>query len=426
MKIFVIDDEKNQRLLLSDYFNDLGYITKTLSCYNDFIHEIRLNNLPDIIISDYRLGDKTGEDILKYINKNVKKKIFFIMITAYGTIENAVNAIKIGAYDYISKPVNLEEIGLKIERINKEIELINNNIELNEKIDKLISSELFISESPASRKILELIKKASAVDYPVLITGETGVGKEVAAQAIHKLSPRSTGKFIPVNCAALPRELAESELFGSEKGAFTGSISLVKGKFEESDKGTILLDEIGEMPFDLQTKLLRAIETKKINRIGSSKEIDIDIRVIAATNRNLEDQIKAGKFRKDLYYRLNVIRIDIPPIRDRPEDITALTNYFIAKEFPEQLDSIDMKLIDSLQQKEWKGNVRELFNYLRMYFLFPETKTNIPDRELKTLKEIENDYILKILKYSGNSIAKAAKILGVHRNTLSNKLKEIE
>lgn len=208
------------------------------------------------------------------------------------------------------------------------------------------------------------------MNYPVLITGETGVGKEVAANAIHKLSDRSDAPFIAVNSAALPKELVEAELFGSEKGAYTGSISRRKGKFEEASGGTLFLDEIGEMPLDVQSKILRAIETNVVVRIGGSKEIKVDTRIIAATNRDVEAEMKNGNFREDLYYRLNVIRIDIPPLRERQEDIIAIAKYIVKKEFPEEYNNTEENFYLSLLNREWKGNVRELINYLRRHMIF--------------------------------------------------------
>ena len=426
MKIFVVDDEKNQRLLLSGYFKDNGYEVESFVGFHDLKKSIEGGNIPKIIISDFRLGEENGFDILKYIKKLKGNEIYFIMVTAYGSIEDAVDAMKMGAYDYITKPVNLDELLVKIKNIEKVVNLRRDLIKSNKKLDNLLENDLFIASSPSSKKVLSLIKKAAEVNYPVLITGETGVGKEVAANAIHKLSDRSDAPFIAVNSAALPKELVEAELFGSEKGAYTGSISRRKGKFEEASGGTLFLDEIGEMPLDVQSKILRAIETNVVVRIGGSKEIKVDTRIIAATNRDVEAEMKNGNFREDLYYRLNVIRIDIPPLRERQEDIIAIAKYIVKKEFPEEYNNTEENFYLSLLNREWKGNVRELINYLRRHMIFKGDEKIEEKSGFLSLKEVEDQYIKKILDYTNGNINKAASILGVHRNTLSKRIKEIE
>ncbi|NIA23596.1 MAG: response regulator [Proteobacteria bacterium] len=426
MKIFVVDDEKNQRVLLSGYFRDNGYKAEAFVGFHDLKSVIESGNVPNVVISDFRLGEENGFDVLKYIKNLEGDEIYFIMVTAYGSIEDAVNAMKMGAYDYITKPVNLDELLVKIKNIEKTVNLKRDLTSTNKKLDNLLKNDLFIASSPASKKVLSLIKKAAEVNYPVLITGETGVGKEVAAQAIHKLSDRSRAPFIAVNSAALPKELVEAELFGNEKGAYTGSVSRRKGKFEGASGGTLFLDEIGEMSLDVQSKILRAIETNVIVRIGGNKEIKTDTRIIAATNRDVETEVKKGNFREDLYYRLNVIRINIPPLRERQEDIIAIARYIVKKEFPEEYNSIGEKFYLSLLDKEWKGNVRELINYLRRHMIFRGDEQIVEETGFLSLKEVEDKYIKKILNFTNGNINKAASILGVHRNTLSKRIKEIE
>ncbi len=426
MKIFVVDDEKNQRELLAGYFNEKGYKALALNGFNEIKTLLDKGNAPDIVISDMRLGEKDGFDVLKIVKDYTGKEIYFIMVTAYGSIENAVKAMKMGAYDYITKPVNLDELLIKVNNIKESINLKDDFNKLNKKLDNIIENDIFIAESNSSKHIVDLIKRAAETNYPVLITGETGVGKEVAAQAIHKLSNRSKSPFIAVNSAALPKELVEAELFGSERGAYTGSTSRRRGKFEEASGGTLFLDEIGEMPVDVQSKILRAIETGKIARIGGNNEIAIDTRIIAATNRNIEKEIENNNFREDLYYRLNVIRIEIPPLRERPEDIIALAKYFIKKEFSDRFNSVNEGFYNALLKKEWRGNARELLNYVRRYFILPVEQLKEAEKGFLSLKEVEDQYIRRVMKFTGGNINKAASILGVHRNTLSKRIKDLK
>jgi two-component system response regulator AtoC len=314
MKILIIDDEVSQVELLEGFLKKQGFSTISTTDPEKAVKLIKENHI-NLVISDYKMPQITGEELLRKI-KNINPEINFILITAFGTIETAVNIMKLGAVDFIEKPVDLKLLLNKIQEIEEQILTYQTVKDIEEKIDINIPFK-----NPKILSLYKTIYKIAPKDINIFVTGESGTGKEVIAKTIHKLSNRAKYPFIAVNCAAIPENLFESELFGHEKGSFTGAISTKKGKFELANKGTIFLDEIGEMPFHLQGKLLRAIQERKIERIGSEKSINIDIRIIAATNRDIKDMVKQGEFREDLYYRLNVISIEMPPLRDRSKTI---------------------------------------------------------------------------------------------------------
>ena len=363
--ILIIDDEDSQRNVLKGYLEKKGYKIYSASSGNEGINFIH-NNLIDIVLSDYKMPDKTGLEVLEEVKK-INPEISFVILTAYGTIENAVKAMRFGAFDYISKPVDLDELDLTLERIieNKnlrsEIRLLKNQLQEKFKFDS------FISHSPIMEEVLSLASRSADSKATILITGESGTGKEVLAKSIHYISPRKDKPFIAVNIPALPETLLESELFGHEKGAFTGAEKAKKGRFELADKGTIFLDEIGDIPINLQVKLLRVLQEHQIERLGSTENINIDVRIIAATHQNLENKIKDGSFREDLYYRLNIVSIYIPPLRERKEDVVPLTEYFIekySKENARQKFDFSKEAIDLLMKYSFPGNVRELENII--------------------------------------------------------------
>lgn len=363
--ILVIDDEDAQRNILTGYLEKKGYTIYSASSGNDGIKLIQ-NNVIDIVLSDYKMPDKTGIEVLDEVKK-INPEISFVILTAYGTVENAVKAMRLGAFDYISKPVDLDELDLLIEKIieNKnlrsEIRLLKNQLQEKYKFDS------FISHSAKMEEALSLASRAADSKATILITGESGTGKEVLAKSIHYISSRKEKPFIAVNIPALPETLLESELFGHEKGAFTGAEKAKKGRFELADKGTIFLDEIGDIPLNLQVKLLRVLQEHQIEKLGSTEIIDIDVRIIAATHQNLEEKIKDGSFREDLYYRLNIVSIHIPPLRERKEDIVPLTEYFIEKYSKENKKvkvNLSKEAIDLLMKYDFPGNVRELENII--------------------------------------------------------------
>jgi DNA-binding NtrC family response regulator len=363
--ILIVDDEDAQRNILKGYLEKKGYKIFSASSGTDGIKAVQ-SNLIDIVLSDYKMPDKTGLEVLEEVKK-INPEIGFVILTAYGTIENAVKAMRLGAFDYISKPVDLDELDLTIERIieNKnlksEIQLLKSQLKEKFKIDS------FISHSPKMEEVLSLASRAADSKATILINGESGTGKEVLAKSIHYVSSRKDKPFIAVNIPALPETLLESELFGHEKGAFTGAEKAKKGRFELASTGTIFLDEIGDIPINIQVKLLRVLQEHQIERLGSTESINIDVRIIAATHQNIEQKIKDGTFREDLYYRLNIVLLDLPPLRERREDILPLIDHFIekyAKENNKEKLSLSKEASDSLIKYNFPGNVRELENII--------------------------------------------------------------
>lgn len=363
--ILIIDDEEAQRNILKGYLEKRGYKIYSASSGLEGIELVR-KNIVDIVLSDYKMPDKTGLEVLETV-KEINPEISFVILTAYGTVENAVKAIRLGAFDYISKPVDLDELDLLLERIieNKnlksEILLLKNQLKEKFKIDS------FISQSPKMEEVLSIAARAADSKATVLITGESGTGKEVLAKAIHYASPRKDKPFVAVNIPALPETLLESELFGHEKGAFTGAEKSKKGRFEIADGGTIFLDEIGDIPLNLQVKLLRVLQEHQIERVGSVENINIDVRIIAATHQNLEQKIKDGSFREDLFYRLNIVSLHLPPLRERREDILPLIEHFVSKYSIENNKnnlSLSKEAVDLLIKYNYPGNVRELENII--------------------------------------------------------------
>ncbi|MBC8357524.1 MAG: sigma-54-dependent Fis family transcriptional regulator, partial [Candidatus Aminicenantes bacterium] len=361
-----------------------------------------------------------------------------VIITAYGSVQTAISAIREGAHDYIEKPFCPEKVELLIKNLVEHQNLIEENISLRRKIEDRYHFEGIIAKSPKMLKIFELIKTVAPTSATVLITGKTGTGKEIIARAIHHKSIRGDKPFIVTSCAALPESLLESELFGHEKGSFTGALERKKGKFEAADKGTLFLDEIGEINANTQIHLLRALEEKKITRVGSNEEIDVDVRLIAATNRNLKAIVKQEKFREDLYYRLNVVTIELPPLKDRGEDILPLAEHFLKKFAEENNKSIKIfspEVVKFMLNYSWPGNVRELENMVERSVILSKNKTitlaEVPQdiihpmpAEGKTIELVERNHIINVLEETKGNISKAAEILGIRRMTLYNKLKK--
>jgi two-component system NtrC family response regulator len=444
--ILIIDDEDAQRSILRGYLEKKGYKIFSASSGTEGIKAIQ-NNLIDIVLSDFKMPDKTGLEVLEEVKK-INPEISFVILTAYGTIENAVKAMRLGAFDYISKPVDLDELDLMIERIieNKnlksEIRLLKNQLQEKFKIDS------FISHSPKMEEVLSIAARAADSKATILITGESGTGKEVLAKSIHYVSPRKDKPFVAVNIPALPETLLESELFGHEKGAFTGADKAKKGRFENADGGTIFLDEIGDIPLNLQVKLLRVLQEHQIEKVGSSESIDIDVRIIAATHQNLEEKIKDGSFREDLYYRLNIVSLHIPPLRERREDIIPLIEHFVQKYSEENGKhnlSLSKEAVDLLIKYNFPGNVRELENIIERAVVLARgeviTINDLPNivKGFKAEKEIltdENATLIEqvealekkliydaLSKTSGNQ-SQAGRMLGLTERNLRYKMQK--
>jgi DNA-binding NtrC family response regulator len=439
----IVDDDRNLCKILKGILENEGFHVITAHDVDTAIPIIERKNL-DLIITDLKMPGKSGMDLLT-LNQERKPDVPVIMITAYGNIEDAVTAIKKGAYDFITKPFDENEllnvIRKALSESKKNKELISNYFD---KRSPFLPD--IIGNSAAIRQILQTVLKIAATDSTVLITGETGVGKELVAKAIHSGSQRSKGVFVKVNCAAIPENLLESELFGYEKGAFTGAVISKPGRFEIAHEGTLFLDEVGDMTFHLQAKLLGVLQDKTFERVGGVKTIRLDSRIIAATNADLRSAVQAGKFRSDLFYRLNVVPIHIPPLRERKDDLIPLAEYFM-KKFTTKYRKVAHLLpevIAAFCNYDWSGNIRELENVLERMVLMsesaalgledmpPEIRGALPIIEATTLKEkidsvlhvTEKQMIIDALNKTNQNRTKAAKLLGVSRRTLQNKIKE--
>jgi DNA-binding NtrC family response regulator len=442
--ILTIDDEENIRNGLADNFELEGYIVKQASNGKDGLNLIKKGDI-DLVITDLRMDGISGEEVVRNVVTE-NPSIPVIVLTGHGSIEDAAAAIKAGAYDFLTKPLDLDHLNQIVKNALKGRELAEQKKQLQSQLRRQQSFDLMIGKSSELNKVYTLISKVAPSKSTVLITGESGVGKEVAAKTIHDLSPRKDKSFIAVNCSAFPESLIESELFGHEKGAFTGADNIQKGKFELAHGGTLFLDEIGEINLSTQVKLLRVIQERKIERIGSENPIDIDVRIIAATNRNLEDDVKNGKFRQDLYYRLNVVRIEIPPLRKRKEDIPLLIHSFL-KEFnlenEKNIKGFNSKAIAALTKYSWPGNIRELKNCvestvvlcsvdeIKLEDLPPTIKEQSEENSISIplglpMSEIEKIVIQANLSANNGNKSKTAAILGIGRKTLHRKLEELE
>lgn len=371
MKILVVDDEENIRTIIKRAFQKEGFIVNTASSGNEALKELSKTSY-DLVITDLKMPDGDGINLLKQIH-SLYPETMVMVITAYASTESAVEAMKAGAIDYIVKPINIEELRIIVRNALEKKILKEENIRLKKELYEKYSFHNLIGKSKKIREIFSLIEKIAPTNSTVLITGESGTGKELVAKAIHFSSLRKDQPFVSINCGALPENLLESELFGHVKGSFTGAYTDKKGLFEIAHKGTILLDEISEMSLWMQVKLLRVLQEKKIRRVGGTEEKEVDVRIIASTNVDLSEKIKEGKFREDLYYRLNVIRINLPPLRDRREDIPLLVEHFIKiynQKTGKNIKGIKEDALKILEAYYWPGNVRELENCIERAVVF--------------------------------------------------------
>ncbi|RCK77570.1 MAG: Response regulator of zinc sigma-54-dependent two-component system [Ignavibacteriae bacterium] len=434
--ILIVDDEQIVRESLYRWFIEDGFRVETAENGADALRKLQKSSF-DIAFVDIRMPGMDGLELQRRI-KEIDKSISIIIITAFASVESAVRALKEGAYDYVTKPIDPDELSHIVSNIINQKKLMLENIQLKQKIEDLSQVEEIVGESPQIKKVFELILTVAKTDTTVLIRGESGTGKELVAKAIHANSSRKYFPIIPVNCGALNDNLLESELFGHERGAFTGAQYRRKGKFEMADGGTIFFDEIGNVSEKLQVDLLRVLETKQFTRLGGEQLINVDVRIICATNRDLEQAVKEGKFREDLYYRLNVFTIFLPPLRERKSDIPILVEHFIKKYsqvMSKPIMKIDPDALDVLMRYDWPGNVRELANAIERAMVIGKPpaikKEDLPfqllsngvDKPLSdSLEEIERAHILKILNQCDWNITRSAEILGIDRATLYNKI----
>ena len=439
--ILIVDDEEGIRESLSGILEDEGYDILTADSGEEAVRILRETS-PDLIFLDIWLTGMDGIKTLQEI-KAMKPEVPVIMISGHGSIELAVKATQTGAYDFLEKPLSLERVLLVSKRAIEKRTLERENIALKENLTRKWK---LVGESQKIRELREQMEMAARSNSRVLIFGESGTGKEVAARLLHEKSPRDGKPFVEVNCAAIPQELIESELFGHEKGSFTGAFEKKNGKFELADGGTLFLDEIGDMSLQTQAKVLRVIETQEFQRVGGNKNINVDVRIIAATNKDLREEVKKGSFREDLFFRLNVIPLFVPPLRERKEDIPLLVEYFLdslASEYGKPPRKILSEALKYLQSYDWPGNVRELKNVIeRLVIMTPSNTIDaknlfIPVEhegsdyfKYKTLKDardaFEKDYIMKKLEENNWNISRTSEILDVERSNLHRKIKAYE
>jgi len=441
MKIYVVDDERIIRVSLADELKDAGYEVFEFAHAGSALKQMKTIT-PDIVITDLKMPDINGIEFLERIKK-INPAIFVVLMTAYSTVSTAVEAMKLGAYDYVEKPFDNEKILLIIERIIELKQVKDENKELKIKLKQNYNFSSYVGESARVNEIFNLVKIVAQKSTSVLLVGETGTGKELLTNIIHYNSSRSKKPLIKVSCAILNREIFESELFGHEKGAFTGAISEKIGRFEMASGGTLYLDDIDDIPLDMQVKLLRALEEREIERVGGSKIIKVDIRLIASTKKDLRKMVNEGKFREDLFYRLNVFPIQLPSLREKPEDIVRLTKHFVSIYSEDGEKQIDSEVFDILKKYPFPGNVRELKNLSERLTLlsadnkidteiipyeikFPDFKRSCFTFDNKTLNEIleevEKNAVITALDKSHGNKAKAAELLGLPASTLKSKV----
>jgi len=440
--ILIIDDEKNIREGLGAAFEMEGYEVRLAANGKEGLDCIAKGDI-DLVITDLRMDGISGEEVLRRVTTETPG-IPVIVLTGHGSIDAAVDAMRNGAYDFLTKPLNLDRLSMLVKRALERRELSLQHTQLKAEVSSAHTLDNMIGKSGEMQKVFTLIKKVAPTKASVLITGESGVGKELVADAIHNLSPRSAHEMIKVHCAALSETLLESELFGHEKGAYTGAEKMQKGRFELAHESTIFLDEIGEVNASVQVKLLRVLQDHKIIRVGGEKTIDIDVRVIAATNRDMEKEVKEGRFREDLYYRLNVVHIAVPPLRERRDDIPLLLNAFLkeyAKENGKNVTGIDNRARALLYKYDWPGNIRELRNCIESAVVMcggneitpedlpPTVSASIAAPSITipvgtTLDDAEKAIICENLAANKGNKSKTADILGIGRKTLHRKLQE--
>lgn len=441
-KLLIVDDEKNIREGLQKALTLDGYDVMLASDGREALDRIEEGDI-DLVITDLKMPRLSGEELMKDALENYPY-LPIIILTGHGTIENAVEAMRNGAYDFITKPLNIDKLSLIVKRALENSSLKRQNRELLNQLKKKYSFENIIGKSAPMKKVFEIVELVAPSRANVLIYGESGTGKEMIADAIHHNSPRRDKPYVKVHCAALPETLLESELFGHEKGAFTGAIMRKRGRFELASLGTIFLDEIGEISFKTQVKLLRVIQEREFERVGGEQSVKVDVRIISATNKNLKEEIERGNFREDLYYRLNVVSIHVPPLRDKKDDIPLMVHKFIedfSRENNKEIEGITNGALKSLMSYKWPGNVRELRNVIESIVVLTKSKV-ITEQDLPpdilskdersylklpagvNLGEAEKRLILFTLENTGGNKTKASEILRIGRKTLHRKLAE--
>ncbi|MDH4230647.1 MAG: sigma-54 dependent transcriptional regulator [Nitrospirota bacterium] len=442
-RILIVEDEKSMREVLGILLEEEGYEITPASNGLEGIEYLR-NDIFDLVVTDIKMPKADGFEVLRQV-KELSPSTIVIMITAFGTTESTIEAMKLGAYDYIHKPFKIDEIRLVIQKAFERKNLGEELSLLREKVKSSCGLENIVGKSPKMQELFTLIQKVAPSTSTVLITGESGCGKELVAAALHNLSPRKHKNFVTINCATFPEGLLESELFGHVKGSFTGAVYNKEGLFEVADRGTIFLDEIGEMPLSLQTKLLRVLENGTFRRVGGLSDITVDVRVISATNKDMSEAVKSASFREDLFYRLNVVPIHVPPLRERPDDIPLLLDHFLHK-FSADTKRFSPEALRILMRYSWKGNVRELENIVERTVLLTDKEIilpeDLPDEICKAddagkhlpeigdegidferiMEQIEKDYLIRALEKANGVKTEAARLLNLSFRSYRHKL----
>jgi len=451
-RVLIVDDEKAMRVALKGLLSKEGYEVEAVGTGQEALQHIDTGNF-HVVITDLSMDGIGGMQVLEHARR-ADPDLAVIMITAYGSEKIAVQAMKNGAADYLPKPFDNDELRVVVRRVMENVRLRREHRRLLEQVQGNFGFEQIVGNSPAMRRLFETIDKVADTDVTVLIRGESGTGKELVANALHYRGPRRSKPLIKMNCAALSRELVESELFGHERGAFTGAIARREGKFEAADGGTLFLDEVGDMPLETQAKLLRALQEKEFERVGGNEAIKVDVRLIAATNQDLEAAVRTGRFREDLYYRLRVIELVIPPLQERREDIPLLVDHFLkqaAARFRRDIKPLTDEAVRACVAHQWKGNVRELRSAVEQALLLASgseitpadllgaTRSNDPAsaagppavpvafREAKdrAVETFERDFLLQALRRHGGNISKAAEEIGMYRQNFQQKMREL-
>jgi len=454
-RVLIVDDESAMRLALKALLSKEGYQVETAASGEEAVGRITAGSF-HVVITDLSMRGLTGMDVLAHARR-VDPEIAVLMITAYGSEKVAVQAMKIGAVDYLPKPFDNDEVRMVVRRVMDTVELRRDHRRLLEQVQDGFSFEQIVGRSPVMQRVFETIEKVADTDITVLVRGASGTGKELVANALHYRSPRRNKPLIKMNCAALSRELVESELFGHERGAFTGAVARREGKFEAADSGTLFLDEVGDMPLETQAKFLRALQEREFERVGGNQSIAVDVRVVAATNQDLEGAVRAGRFREDLYYRLRVVELVIPPLAERREDIPLLVHHFLegaAARFKRPLRPLSGEALRACVAHDWKGNVRELRSAIEQAVLLaggseieladllrgaaspapalppasaPAGAAGLSFRDAKAavVESFERDFLLAALRRHDGNISKAAEEIGMYRQNLQQKMREL-
>jgi two-component system response regulator HydG len=443
-KVMVVDDDRSMCELIEAGLKKRGYDVAWSTRGADALAKLDDDDF-DVVLTDLKLGDMDGLEVCERVVTS-RPEVPVVVITGFGSMDAAVGALRVGAYDFITKPIDIEPLAAAVGRAIQHRRLSEEVTRLREEVKDARGPDEMIGRSPAIRKVREMVARVGQSDAPVLITGESGTGKELVARALHNRSAYRDGPFVAINCAAVPANLLESELFGHVRGAFTDAKKSREGLFVQASGGTLLLDEIGEMPPEMQAKLLRALQDKKVRPVGSNQEVSFDVRLIAATNRDLEDELKTGRFREDLFYRINVVRIHVPPLRGRGNDVLLLAQQFMqmaAERMGKAVKRISRPAAEKLMDYDWPGNVRELENSMERAVTLARYEEivvdDLPEKvrrhrssrlvidsedpdELMTLEMLERRYIERVLRAVSGNKTQAAKVLGVDRRTLYRKL----